>query len=149
MEADLIELIEHLPLSTPLPDFLKQELSGMLAGLTELPDVEAGEDPRTAGDRRLTDVSAIIANSPALMDALRLRGSRYRDELAAILEDRVPAELGPIAARARRVHPDPRHHDDRRGNPAARRGQAAAGDHRVADRDGPSGPGPAERRALP
>ena len=31
---------------------------------------------------------------------MRLRGSRYQDDLAAILSDRVPAHLGAVAARA-------------------------------------------------
>jgi hypothetical protein len=39
-------------------------------------------------------------NSPALQDALRRRGTHYQENLAAILADRVPADLGPVAARA-------------------------------------------------
>lgn len=61
---------------------------------SSLPEAPSHEDPRTAG------VLTIIQNSPTLVDALRLRGSRYQDDLAAILSDRVPASLGPVAARA-------------------------------------------------
>ena len=100
VEADLIDMIDQLPLSTPLPQFLKQELPRMFAALSEIPEAPAGEDPRTAVDERLAGVGAIIQNSPALLDALRLRGSRYQDDLAAILSDRVPAHLGAVAARA-------------------------------------------------
>jgi hypothetical protein len=35
-----------------------------------------------------------------VQDALRLRGSRYQEDLTAILSDRVPAHLGAVAARA-------------------------------------------------
>ncbi|MEU8269128.1 TetR family transcriptional regulator [Sphaerisporangium sp. NPDC049002] len=100
VEADLIDLIAQLPLSTPLPEFLKEELPRMLAGLAEVPEAPEHEDPRTAADERLAGVAAVIQNSPALLDALRLRGSRYQDDLAAILSDRVPAHLGAVAARA-------------------------------------------------
>ncbi|WP_030915663.1 hypothetical protein [Streptosporangium amethystogenes] len=100
MEADLIDMIDQLPLSTPLPEFLKDELPRMLAGLSEVPEAPDHEDPRTAVDERLAGVGAIIRNSPALLDALQLRGSRYQEDLAAILSDRVPAHLGPVAARA-------------------------------------------------
>ncbi len=100
VEADLIDMIDQLPLSTPLPEFLKEQLPRMFAGLSEVPEAPEHEDPRTAADERLAGVGAIIQNSPALLDALRLRGSRYQDDLAAILSDRVPAHLGPVAARA-------------------------------------------------
>ena len=55
---------------------------------------------RAGGDPRLARVGTIIMKSPALQDALRRRGSRYQEDLAAILSDRVPARLGPVAARA-------------------------------------------------
>ena len=97
VEADLIDMIDQLPLSTPLPQFLKEELPRMFAKLPEAPH---GEDPRTGADERLAGIGAIIQNSPTLLDALRLRGSRYQDDLAAILSDRVPAHLGAVAARA-------------------------------------------------
>ncbi|MFI6317037.1 TetR family transcriptional regulator [Nonomuraea sp. NPDC050556] len=100
VEADLIDMIDQLPLSTPLPQFLKEELPRMFAGLSELPDEPQHEDPRIGADERMAGIAAIIQNSPALVDALQLRGGRYQEELAAILADRVPAQLGPVAARA-------------------------------------------------
>jgi len=100
LEADLIELIDQLPLSAPLPEFLKEELPRMFADLPETPEVPDGGDPREAADERIAGVGSIIENSPALQDALKLRGGRYQEELAAILTDRVPAHLGPVAARA-------------------------------------------------
>ncbi|MGW4644037.1 TetR/AcrR family transcriptional regulator [Sphaerisporangium sp. NPDC004334] len=100
VEADLIDMIDQLPLSTPLPEFLKQELPRMFAHLPPLPEAPHGDDPRAAADDRLAGVFAIIQNSPTLQDALRLRGARYQEDLAAILSDRVPAHLGPVAARA-------------------------------------------------
>ena len=39
-------------------------------------------------------------NSPTPLDALRPRGSRYREDPAAFPSDRVPAHLGAVAARA-------------------------------------------------
>jgi Transcriptional regulator len=101
VEADLIDLIVQVPLSTPLPRFLREELPRMFAGAGEVLQAAPAEgDPRTAGDDRLAGIGEIIRNSPTLQDALRLRGSRYQEELAAILADRVPARLGPVAARA-------------------------------------------------
>jgi AcrR family transcriptional regulator len=100
VEADLIDLIDQLPLSTSLPEFLKDELPRLFAHLPETPEAPDGGDRRTAADRRLAGVGAIIMNSPALQDALRRRGTRYQEDLAAILADRVPTQLGPVAARA-------------------------------------------------
>jgi AcrR family transcriptional regulator len=100
VEADLIDLIDQLPLSMSLSTFLKDELPRMFAHLPQTPEGPAGADPRTAADPRLANVGAIIMNSPALRDALRRRGTRYQEDLAAILSDRVPARLGPVAARA-------------------------------------------------
>ena len=98
VEADLIDLIVQVPLSTPLPRFLREELPRMFAGAGEVLQAAPAEgDPRTAGDDRLAGIGEIIRNSPTLQDALRLRGSRYQEELAAILADRVPARLGPVA----------------------------------------------------
>ncbi|MEU7830828.1 MULTISPECIES: helix-turn-helix domain-containing protein [unclassified Nonomuraea] len=120
VEADVIDLIDQLPLSTPLPEFLKEELPRMFAKLPETPKAPQGGggraagpqgggraagDPqggggRAGGDPRLARVGAIIMKSPSIQDALRRRGSRYQEDLAAILSDRVPARLGPVAARA-------------------------------------------------
>ncbi|MEV7011206.1 helix-turn-helix domain-containing protein [Streptosporangium sp. NPDC051022] len=100
VEADVIDMIDQLPLGVSLPEFLKEELPRLFAHLPETPEAPDGGDPRTAGDERLASVFTVIQNSPALQDALRLRGSRYQDDLAAILSDRVPAHLGPVAARA-------------------------------------------------
>ncbi|GAB2812949.1 hypothetical protein GCM10027176_16740 [Actinoallomurus bryophytorum] len=100
VEADLIDMIDQLPLSTPLPEFLRDELPRLFAHLPETPETPGGRERRTAGDGRLAGVMTIIQNSPTLQDALRLRGARYQDDLAAILSDRVPAYLGPVAARA-------------------------------------------------
>jgi AcrR family transcriptional regulator len=100
VEADLIEMIDQVPLSTPLPAFLREELPRMFAGIAEVPEADPGQDPRTTADERLARVGAVIQSSPALLDALKLRGGRYQDDLAAILADRVPAELGVVAARA-------------------------------------------------
>ncbi|KAA9166493.1 TetR/AcrR family transcriptional regulator [Amycolatopsis acidicola] len=98
VEADVIDLIDQLPLSTSLPAFLKEELPRMFAGVPAAP--EGGGDPRAEADPRIANVGAIIMNSPALQDALRRRGGRYQEELAAILADRVPAHLGVVGARA-------------------------------------------------
>lgn len=100
VEADLIDMIDQLPLGTSLPEFLKDELPRLFARLPEVPEAPNGGDPRTAVDDRLAGVGTIIQNSPALQDALRLRGTHYQEDLAAILSDRVPAHLGTIAARA-------------------------------------------------
>ncbi|MEV6153086.1 helix-turn-helix domain-containing protein [Nonomuraea sp. NPDC052129] len=121
VEADVIDLIDQLPLSTPLPEFLKEELPRMFAKLPEAPKAPQGGGERAAagpqgggraavdpqggggragGDPRLARVGAIIMKSPSIQDALRRRGSRYQEDLAAILSDRVPARLGPVAARA-------------------------------------------------
>ncbi|MEV1241788.1 TetR/AcrR family transcriptional regulator [Nonomuraea sp. NPDC050022] len=120
VEADVIDLIDQLPLSTPLPEFLKEELPRMFAKLPETPKAPQGGggraagpqgggraagDPqvgggRAGGDPRLALLGAIIMKSPSIQDALRRRGSRYQEDLAAILSDRVPARLGPVAARA-------------------------------------------------
>ncbi|MEV8633605.1 TetR/AcrR family transcriptional regulator [Streptosporangium sp. NPDC051023] len=100
VEADVIDLIDQLPLGTSLPEFLKDELPRLFAHLPEMPEAPDGGDPRTVADDRLAGVFTVIQNSPALQDALRLRGSRYQEDLAAILSDRVPAHLGPVAARA-------------------------------------------------
>jgi AcrR family transcriptional regulator len=100
VEADLIDMIDQLPLGASLPEFLKDELPRLFAHLPEMPDAPAGEDPRTALDDRLAGIGTIIQNSRALQDSLRLRGTRYQEELAAILSDRVPAHLGAVAARA-------------------------------------------------
>jgi AcrR family transcriptional regulator len=98
VEADLIDVIDQLPLSTSLPEYLREELPAMFAHLPETP--ADGGDPRTAADPRLAGVGALVMSSPGLQDALRRRGARYQEDLAAILSDRVPAELGPVAARA-------------------------------------------------
>src|SRR6266511_982722 len=100
VEADLIEMIDQLPLSTSLPEFLKDQLPRLFAHLPQTSQAPDGRDRRTAADRRLAGVVTIIQNSPALQDALRRRGTRYQEDLAAILSDRVPAQLGPVAARA-------------------------------------------------
>jgi AcrR family transcriptional regulator len=100
VEADLIDMIDQLPLGTSLPEFLKDELPRLFVHLSEVPEAADGGDPRTAVDDRLAGVGTIIQNSPALQDALRLRGARYQEDLAAILCDRVPARLGAVAARA-------------------------------------------------
>ncbi|MGW4476527.1 TetR/AcrR family transcriptional regulator [Nonomuraea sp. NPDC004354] len=100
VEADVIDMVDQLPLSASLPEFLKDELPRLFAHLPELPQAPDGGDPRTAVDDRLAGVVTIIQNSPALQDALRLRGTRYQEDLAAILSDRVPAHLGAVAARA-------------------------------------------------
>ncbi|WP_433516171.1 TetR/AcrR family transcriptional regulator [Nonomuraea sp. CA-143628] len=119
VEADVIDLIDQLPLSTPLPEFLKEELPRMFAKLPETPKAPEGGGGRAAGpqgggraaaapqgggraggDPRLALLGAIIMKSPSIQDALRRRGSRYQEDLAAILSDRVPARLGPVAARA-------------------------------------------------
>ncbi|GAA3069781.1 TetR/AcrR family transcriptional regulator [Streptosporangium carneum] len=100
VEADVIDMIDQLPLSTPLPEFLKEELPRLFTDLPELPETPDHEDPRAAVDERLVGVFAVIQNSPTLQDALRLRGARYQEDLAAILADRVPVHLGPVAARA-------------------------------------------------
>ncbi len=101
VEVDLIDMIDQLPLATSLPEFLKAELPQLFAHLPEVPEApDGGDDPRTAGDDRLAGVGSIIQNSRALQDALRLRGTRYQEDLAAILSDRVPANLGAVAARA-------------------------------------------------
>lgn len=106
VEVDLIDMIEQLPLGASLPEFLKEELTRMFAHLPEAPQGAAGGDPRLAGgdprlagDDRLAGVATIIQNSPALRDALRLRGARHQENLASILSDRVPADLGAVAAR--------------------------------------------------
>lgn len=96
VEADVIDLIDQLPLSVSLPQFLAEELPNLFAALPEVS--ESGG--RAAGDDRMAAVFAIIQRSPALLDALRRRGGRYQEDLAAILVDRVPASLGPVAARA-------------------------------------------------
>jgi AcrR family transcriptional regulator len=100
VEADLIDMIDQLPLRTSLAELLKDELPRLFAHLSNVPQAPDGEDPRTALDDRLAGVGTIIHNSRALQDALRLRGSRYQEDLAAILSDRVPADLGAVAARA-------------------------------------------------
>lgn len=100
LEADVIEMINQLPLGSSLSAFLAEELPALFARLPDAPDVPEGEDPRTAGDERLADVVPVIQASPALQDALRRRGARYQEDLAAILADRVPARLGPVAVRA-------------------------------------------------
>jgi AcrR family transcriptional regulator len=100
VEADLIDMIAEVPLSTPLPAFLRQELPRMFAGLADVPAASGAADPRVGADERLARVGAVIQNSPALVDALRRRGGRYQDDLAALLADRVPAHLGVVAARA-------------------------------------------------
>ncbi|HEX7144195.1 MAG TPA: helix-turn-helix domain-containing protein [Gaiellaceae bacterium] len=100
VEADLIDMIDQLPLGSSLPEFLKDELPRLFAHLSEVPEAPDGKDPRTAVDGRLAGVGTIIQNSPGLQDALRLRGTRYQENLAAILSDRVPAHLGAVAARA-------------------------------------------------
>jgi AcrR family transcriptional regulator len=100
VEADLIDMIDQLPLGSSLAQFLKDELPRLFAHLSQVPEAPDGGDPRTALDDRLAGVGAIIHNSPALQDALRRRGTRYQEDLAAILSDRVPANLGAVAARA-------------------------------------------------
>jgi AcrR family transcriptional regulator len=100
VEADLIDMIDQLPLGTSLPEFLKDELPRLFAHLSEVPEAPDGGDPRTAVDDRLAGIGTVIQNSPALQDALRRRGTRYQEDLAAILSGRVPAHLGAVAARA-------------------------------------------------
>lgn len=72
----------------------------MFAALPNTPETPEDEDPREAADGRIAGVGAIIQNNPALQEALKLRGARYQEDLAAILTDRVPAYLGSVAARA-------------------------------------------------
>jgi AcrR family transcriptional regulator len=100
VEADLIDILDQLPLGASLPDFLKDELPRVFDHMSEMSEAPHGGDPRTAVDDRLGGIRTIIQNSPALQNAVRLRGARYQENLATILSDRMPAHLGAVAARA-------------------------------------------------
>jgi AcrR family transcriptional regulator len=91
VEADIIDMIGHLPLSTPLPEFLRTELPRLFTDPPPAPD---------SPGQRGAEVGAVIMNSPTLQDALRRRGTRYQQDLADILESRPDTPTGPVATRA-------------------------------------------------
>src|SRR6266508_3237646 len=69
VEADLIEMIDQLPLSTSLPEFLKDELPRLFAHLPQTSQAPDGRDRRTAADRRLAGVVTVMIDETTRLRA--------------------------------------------------------------------------------